>query len=92
MNRTNRSGILKAGVIGGKNQAGIYKLDARFNKDAIALRIIEIAKRKNNISVYCEDSLSLLSNCSEFLPEKSLIYLDPPLLCKKAKGVVSELL
>lgn len=86
MNRTNRSGILKAGVIGGKNQAGIYKLDARFNKDAIALRIIEIAKRKNNISVYCEDSLSLLSNCSEFLPEKSLIYLDPPYYVK-GKGL-----
>ena len=32
LNRTNRSGILKAGVIGGKEQKGKWKLDARFNK------------------------------------------------------------
>ncbi|MFD2016913.1 hypothetical protein ACFSJQ_17840 [Vibrio olivae] len=32
LNRTNRSGILKAGVIGGKEQSGKWKLDVRFNK------------------------------------------------------------
>ncbi|KHT24562.1 DNA adenine methylase [Pectobacterium brasiliense] len=86
MNRTNRSGILKAGVIGGKNQDGNYKLDARFKKDVIASRIREVAKRADNISVYCEDSLQLLNRCSEFLPEKSLIYLDPPYYVK-GKGL-----
>lgn len=86
MNRTNRSGILKAGVIGGKNQAGDYKLDARFKKEVVAARILEIAKRANNISVYCEDSLQLLSRCNELLPEKSLIYLDPPYYVK-GKGL-----
>src|SRR5690606_19009299 len=39
MNRTNRSGILKGGVIGGMKQAGAYKLDARFKKDVLAKRI-----------------------------------------------------
>ncbi|MEY4591146.1 MAG: hypothetical protein RIR18_41 [Pseudomonadota bacterium] len=86
MNRTNRSGILKAGVIGGKNQAGDYKLDARFKKKVVAARILEIAKRANNISVYCEDSLLLLSRCNELLPEKSMIYLDPPYYVK-GKGL-----
>ena len=33
LNRVNRSGILKAGVIGGKNQTGNYKMDCRFNKE-----------------------------------------------------------
>ena len=32
LNRTNRSGILTAGVIGGKNQIGPWKIDARYNK------------------------------------------------------------
>lgn len=32
LNRTNRSGILKAGVIGGKAQLGKWKIDVRFNK------------------------------------------------------------
>jgi DNA adenine methylase len=86
MNRTNRSGILKAGVIGGKKQDGEYKLDARFNKDMIAARIQEISKRARDISVYCEDSLQLLTRCAEFLPKKSLIYLDPPYYVK-GKGL-----
>ena len=86
MNRTNRSGILKAGVIGGKSQDGEYKLDARFKKDVLAARIKEIAKRANDISVYCEDSLSLLNRCSDFLPRKALIYLDPPYYIK-GKGL-----
>jgi DNA adenine methylase len=86
MNRTNRSGILKAGVIGGKDQDGDYKLDARFKKEIVAARILEIAKRADNISVYCEDSLHLLNRCSEFLPKQSLIYLDPPYYVK-GKGL-----
>jgi DNA adenine methylase len=86
MNRTNRSGILNAGVIGGKNQDGDYKLDARFKKDVIAARIRDIAKRADDITVYCADSLELLNRCSEFLPKKSLIYLDPPYYLK-GKGL-----
>jgi DNA adenine methylase len=86
MNRTNRSGILKAGVIGGKNQDGEYKLDARFRKDVVSARIQEIAKRAKNISVYREDSLHLLNRCSEILPKKSLVYLDPPYYVK-GKGL-----
>lgn len=86
MNRTNRSGILKAGVIGGKKQEGNYKLDARFRKDVIASRIREVARHADRISVYCEDSLSLLRRCSGFLPKKALIYLDPPYYVK-GKGL-----
>ena len=86
LNRTNRSGILKAGVIGGKNQDGDYKLDARFKKDVVAARIEAVAKRARNISVYCEDSLLLLNRCAEFLPKQSLIYLDPPYYVK-GKGL-----
>lgn len=86
MNRTNRSGILKAGVIGGKNQDGEYKLDARFKKDVVASRIRAIAERAADISVYCEDSLHLLNRCSGLLPKNSLIYLDPPYYVK-GKGL-----
>ena len=82
MNRTNRSGILKGGVIGGKEQAGDYKLDARLKKDVLASRIERIAERAGDISVYCEDANQLLRRCTEFLPLKSLIYLDPPYYVK----------
>ena len=86
MNRTNRSGILKAGVIGGMSQEGAYKLDARFKKNVIAARIFAIAKRSQDITVYSEDSLSLLMRCKEFLPKESVIYLDPPYYVK-GKGL-----
>lgn len=86
MNRTNRSGILKAGVIGGKEQSGTYKIDARFKKDVVRARIEQIAARSNQITVYCEDSLALLGRCREFLPARSLIYLDPPYYVK-GKGL-----
>lgn len=82
MNRTNRSGILKAGVIGGLNQSGTYKLDARFKKDVLAARIERIASYAEAISVYSEDALSLLKRRSEILPRKSMIYLDPPYYVK----------
>ncbi len=82
MNRTNRSGILKGGVIGGKNQSGDYKLDARLKKDVLAVRIERIARHANDISVYCEDAHQLLLRCTEFLPPKSMIYLDPPYYVK----------
>lgn len=82
MNRTNRSGILSAGVIGGKDQAGDYRLDARFRKDMIAARLRAISEHAQDISVHCEDALQLLKRCSKFLPRKSLIYLDPPYYVK----------
>lgn len=82
VNRTNRSGILKGGVIGGKAQTGTYKLDARFNKDMIAARLERIALNADRISVYCEDAFLLLDRATEFLPEQSLIYLDPPYYVK----------
>ena len=82
VNRTNRSGILKGGVIGGKAQTGTYKLDARFSKEMIATRLERIAINAGRISVYCEDAFLLLSRAAEFLPEQSLIYLDPPYYVK----------
>ncbi|MHB1359789.1 MAG: DNA adenine methylase [Rhodocyclaceae bacterium] len=82
MNRTNRSGILKGGVIGGKEQSGEYKLDARFKKDVLAARIRKIADHAEGITVHCEDALALLRGCGRWLPKRSLIYLDPPYYVK----------
>lgn len=82
MNRTNRSGILKGGVIGGFAQSGSYKLNARFKKDVLAARIRKIADHASRIMVYCEDALALLQRCGTFLPKESLIYLDPPYYVK----------
>lgn len=82
LNRTNRSGILKGGVIGGKAQSGDYKLDARFKRGVIVGRLELLAKHSNRIHVYGEDALSLLKRCTKILPKGALIYLDPPYYVK----------
>lgn len=82
LNRTNRSGILKGGVIGGKKQDGQYKLDARFTKENLVKRIEKIGQYQDRIKVYNLDALALLKQVDEFLPQGSLIYLDPPYYVK----------
>lgn len=86
LNRTNRSGILKGGVIGGKNQNGNYKIDARFNKSNLCRRIEKIAQYKNQINIYNLDAIDLIKNSESMAPEKSLMYLDPPYY-KKGQGL-----
>lgn len=78
MNRTNRSGILKAGVIGGKAQTGTYKLGERFMRDELCTRLERIGGHASAIHVYEEDAHQLLLRCHKFLPTKSLVYLAPP--------------
>lgn len=78
LNRTSRSGILTGGVIGGKNQTGKWKLDARFNKKELISRINLIAKYRDKIDVHQKDAIELIREISHHLPAQSLVYLDPP--------------
>ena len=78
LNRTNRSGIINGGPIGGLLQDGDWNLDARFNRKALADRIEKIGKRKADISVYNKDVNSLISNYVPKYGDKTLIYFDPP--------------
>ena len=77
LNRTNRSGILKVGVIGGKNQTGDWKIDARFNKDDLIQQIKKISRYKNRISLYNLDAVDLTNRLDKELPDKTLFYFDP---------------
>lgn len=82
LNRTNRSGIISAGVIGGYEQTGNYKIDARFNKDELISRITSIAKRKSQISVYNLDAEKFLSDLDSQAIESGFAYIDPPYYVK----------
>lgn len=82
LNRTNRSGILKGGVIGGKSQSGNYKLDARFNKKNLIKRIIKIQKHAEKIIVSNDDAALLLQQIKNTQNEKVIVYLDPPYYVK----------
>lgn len=78
LNRTNRSGIILAGVIGGKAQTGTWKIDARFNKQDLRNRIMNIAMYASRIRLYNLDAAELIRDVLPNLPKKSLVYLDPP--------------
>jgi len=82
LNRTNRSGIINAGIIGGRNQAGKWKMDARFNKNDLIARIERIALYKSKIEIYNLDAVELIKNLQKGLPKKNLFYFDPPYYIK----------
>lgn len=79
LNRCNRSGILKGGPIGGKNQDGRWKMDARYNKEDLVGRIRKISLYRTRIKLYNLDALDFLSEIkADVESQKSLVYLDPP--------------
>jgi DNA adenine methylase len=78
LNRTNYSGILSAGVIGGKSQKGRWKINARFNKKDLIKRIKRISLYKNKIKLYNMDAVELIKMLKSKLSNKTLFYLDPP--------------
>ena len=79
LNRTNRSGIIMGGAIGGKQQAGTWKLDVRFNKEKLISKILKIASYKKQIHIENKDVIEFLKdNVANLDVDNTLIYLDPP--------------
>lgn len=81
LNRTNRSGILSGGVIGGKNQDGNFKIDARYNKEDLIERIESIAEYADRIELTSKDAVDLIKSIKK-PSEKTFCYLDPPYYVK----------
>jgi DNA adenine methylase len=76
LNRTNRSGVLNAGMIGGNDQSGNYKIDARFNREELMERCRLIALYASRIEVRSADGLDVIR---EFVGQpQTLVYADPP--------------
>lgn len=83
LNRTNISGVIKGGIIGGLEQKGKFKIDARFNKSDLISRIRRIAEMKDRIIVSNLDGLSFINKLNK-KNEEIFIYLDPPYYQKGA--------
>jgi len=81
LNRCNRSGILYAGPIGGQDQSGKWKIDARFNKKNLIKRIKKIALYNSRISIFNKDAIEFLKKNvkkKSKVTDRILVYLDPP--------------
>ena len=83
LNRTNHSGVLDGGIIGGIEQKGNYKIDCRFNKEELIKRIKFIAKYKKNIHLYNLDALKLIDEIQKNnQSQNAIFYFDPPYYLK----------
>ena len=78
LNRVNRSGIINGGVIGGKTQNGIYKMDARFGKPNLVARIKKIASLKSKVNVYNQDVFDFIDTTIQTVKSNAFVYFDPP--------------
>ena len=85
LNRTNVSGVLDGGIIGGKGQMGQYKIDARFNKEKLLQQIRDISQYRNRIELINEDAKELFRNNALEIYEDAFVNLDPPYVNKGAQ-------
>lgn len=76
LNRTNFSGIIKGGPIGGLEQKGKYKIDCRFNKTKLIEKIKTIVTFKDKIKIYNLDALDFIKEVDK--KKNVFIYIDPP--------------
>lgn len=83
LNRCNRSGILSAGPIGGKNQTGNYKIDCRFNKENLITIIRMIGMFRTRIQLYNLDASILMEQLKN--ETNSFWFIDPPYYVKGAE-------
>ncbi len=83
LNRTNVSGIVKGGIIGGAQQSGKYKIDARFNKTDLIKRIEIIQRHRQRIHLFNQDGIGFVSQIDNS-HDNLFIYLDPPYYKKGA--------
>lgn len=79
LNRTNRSGIIGGGPIGGYNQVSQYALGCRFNVSDLIEKIQHIASFRARIQIYEKDGIDFVKNViPNYGQENLFIYFDPP--------------
>lgn len=76
LNRTNRSGVLNGGPIGGLDQTGNYKIDARFNRDGLEERIRILSLYSDSMIATSRDGIEVIAEYAA--RDDTFIYADPP--------------
>jgi DNA adenine methylase len=76
------SGILRGGLIGGREQTGPWKMGARFNREDLIAKVRHIARNRHRIHVSQMDAMKFLRQTAKQLASPSFFYLDPPYVQK----------
>lgn len=90
LNRTNRSGIISGGVIGGQKQTGAWLLNARFNKGDLLNRIRRVARYRDRIKLYQLDALDFTNSVVASLGQNVFAFHDPPYIDSGADLYLSD--
>lgn len=91
LNRTNRSGILRARPIGGLRQDGQWRLDCRFNKDDLVQRLLRIAEYGAQIEIFEGEAIDLLARVGDDRRQSTFVYVDPPYLTRSSGLYLDEM-
>lgn len=76
LNRCNRSGIImNGGPIGGIEQNGTWKIDARFNRLGLQTRCKKVSEYASRISVSGLDGIQFVASLDQ---DSTLFFIDPP--------------
>jgi DNA adenine methylase len=77
-NRTNYSGIITAGPIGGRRQLSKYSIKCRFNPERIIKKVSQLSALNERIEIIHGDGNEYLRKFTGNQEENIFIYVDPP--------------
>lgn len=83
LNRTNISGIVSGGVLGGRNQNGSCKMDVRFNKETLSKKIRRIYQHRGQILLCGCDASKFINDIKS--QHSLFLNIDPPYVEKGAQ-------
>lgn len=79
LNRTNISGIIRGGPIGGRSQESKYLIDCRYNKESLIKKIRWINSHKSKIELFNYEANDLINNVLLQIDSNKLFtFFDPP--------------
>lgn len=81
LNRCNRSGILTARPIGGLEQTGAWKIDARFNRTELQARVRYLGDFRYRVRISQLDARTFLRHLEQDR-DQVLVYVDPPYIAQ----------
>lgn len=82
LNRTNYSGVLSGGPIGGRKQDGEYTLGCRYNREILAKKVELLGQYQNQVEVYNYDAIDFIERIVYPRVEEMFVNFDPPYVNK----------
>jgi DNA adenine methylase len=78
-NRTNFSGIVTGGPLGGQRQQSKYSISCRFKRDYLVEKVRKIGNLRGKVKIYQGDGIRFLRKIQKRISNREVVYyIDPP--------------